>query len=475
MIFLNNNVSSRVINASYEFSKNKNCDLLNIINKHSYSIETIKDTYNWINEELFLEIISFLENNFKEKNIVYEIGLYSSPYWGELSNVFKAIGNVKAIVLEFDKFYSYFFKKKTYKILDKDATSISLEIDKTNKFGYYAFNFALGAVYSTPKLWGGEDLIISKLSKDIYKISFEQNPSLFTNQKSFSNYSPRLITDIINSLEKSNHLVEEKNKELQTAYLKLKNSFNDMLISEKMATLGFLSAGIAHEINNPLSFIISNFRVLNKYFNNIINSIPSDFETYKKDIPKIFKETEEGLTRVKNLVSDINYLAHPGTSSFIPCNIEKLIESAITLTKNLHNNFIKINTIYKHDTKIECIPSSISQVLVNMLINSIQAIKETKLENPTINIKTTNDNNYLYIHIEDNGKGIDYKNELNIFEPFFTTKNPGEGTGLGLSTSLAIIKNHNGNIELLKTDKGATFKISIPLKHNKNQASLFNI
>jgi len=473
MLYLNNNVSARVINAAYEYAKQKNIELLSILNKHSYSLETIKDTYNWINEDLFIEFLDYIEKNYLEKNISYEIGLSSSLYWGELTNVFKAIGNIKAIALEFDKFYSYFFKKKSYKIIEKDEESISIEYYFTNKLNYFAFNFVLGAMCSIPKLWGGEDIILSKLANNVFKISFEQNPSLFTNQKTFSNYSPRLINDIINSLEKSNQLVEEKNKELHNAYLKLKNSFNDMLISEKMATLGFLSAGIAHEINNPLSFIISNFRVLNKYFNNIINYIPSEFENYKKDIPNIFKETEEGLTRVKNLVSDINYLAHPGTNSFIPCNIEKLIESAITLTKNLHNNFIKINTIYKHNTKIECIPSSISQVLVNMLINSIQSIKENNTKDNFINISTSNDDNNIYIQIEDNGKGIDNKNCLNIFEPFFTTKNPGEGTGLGLSTSLAIIKNHNGNIELLKKTQGAAFKITIPLKHDKNQANLF--
>lgn len=480
MIYFNNSVSSRVLISCLDYAKKKNVDVAELINKYSYSIETINDTYNWIDEGLFIDLIKHIENKLSIKNLAFEVGQFSAlnPSWGELSNVFKAIGSIKTIVFQFDKFYTYFFKKKNYSIVNKDEYSITINHKDIADFDTYSFNFILGSLSSLPVLWGGEEICLSKLSTDTVKISFEDTPSLFTINKSLNNYSPRLIEDIISSLEKSNLMVEEKNKELQTAYVRLKNSFNDMLISEKMGTLGFLSAGIAHEINNPLSFIISNFRTLQKYFNKLTEFLPNietneNIKAILVDTPKLFDETNEGLERVKKLVSDINYLAHPGTSNFIPCSIEKIINSAITLTKNLHQKKIKINTSYKHKNLLECIPSSISQVLVNMFINSIQSIFENQTPDGQIDITTVEDEKNLYITISDNGRGIEDKNQNVIFEPFFTTKKPGVGTGLGLSTSLSIIKNHNGSIELVKRRQGASFKIIIPLKQNKNQSNLF--
>ncbi|MCX6113549.1 MAG: ATP-binding protein [Proteobacteria bacterium] len=248
--------------------------------------------------------------------------------------------------------------------------------------------------------------------------------------------------------------------------------------NEKMAVIGTLSSGIAHEINNPLSFVISNFRSLHKYFDIILNSIedksklPADV---LMDVPSILGETEEGLLRVKKLVEDINYLAHPGTGERSAVDIKDIINNAIRLTTNAHKNIISIKEEYDHKNKIICTPSKISQVFINIILNSIHAIKEIQREHGEIIFKTREHENNLEIIISDNGTGINKESLSKVFEPFFTTKKAGEGIGLGLSTSQSIINSHRGTMEIeSQANVGTRVIIKLPMsERQENGLSLF--
>ncbi|MEI6079699.1 MAG: ATP-binding protein [bacterium] len=480
-------VSCRIIRSCIDYANSKNIDLEEMISRYNYSYELIEDSYNWVSVSFLNEIIGKIEKESGKNNLAFEIGSDSTSRnsWGDIENVIKAIGTPKPILVHVEKFTAYFLKTPVLRLEDSDASSVTIRpMDPTGEY-LNAIEFILGSMISIPHLWGGNDLSAVRFRDKTIRINFSEDPSFFDTNNDYKKFSPKLLEEIILGLEKTKKIIEykngeleKKNKELEKAYKDLEQNMSSKIQNEKMATIGTLSAGIAHEINNPLSFVVSNFKSVRKYFDVLLNSVedksklPSDM---LMDIPSIIAETEEGLHRVKKLVEDINYLAHPGTGDRSSVDIKEIIDSAIRITGNAHKNSIEIKQEYNHKNKIMCSPSKISQVFVNVILNAIQAIKETSSGQGELIFKTREVGNNIEVTVSDNGAGIGKDDLSRVFEPFFTTKKAGVGTGLGLSTSQSIISSHKGTMELeSQVNKGTTVLIRLPISDRQgDELSLF--
>jgi len=290
-------------------------------------------------------------------------------------------------------------------------------------------------------------------------------------------------------------LVEER---LEKAYNELKNAQIQIVQQEKMASIGQLAAGVAHEINNPMGFIISNLSSLKGYTDKIIAFLKEQDETvielskvcgekidnemmtvlFQKlqvakrsqkidyimgDTKDLIKETQEGAERVKKIVQDLKGFARVTIDDTMNSDINAGLESTI----NIIWNELKYKTTLEKDfgviPLVKCNLGQLNQVFMNILLNAVQAI-DTRGE---IRIKTWTEDNNIFVSIADTGCGMSSEVVNRIFEPFFTTKEVGKGTGLGLSVSYEIIKKHGGEIKVdSKPKEGTTFTVKIPVEEN---------
>ncbi len=256
--------------------------------------------------------------------------------------------------------------------------------------------------------------------------------------------------------------------------------------SEKMASLGQLAAGVAHEINNPIGFVHSNLGTLKKYLTKI-KSFLTDFEkmisngsddkTVKEnfsllknknkidfilaDIDNIVDESLEGTDRVHIIVSDLKNFAHIDRKELQEADLNKCIESTLNIIWNELKYHCKVEKKFAELPMILCYPQQINQVLMNLMINAGQAIEDKGV----ITIETLAESEGVVCRISDTGKGIPPEIKDKIFDPFFTTKDVGKGTGLGLHIVFGIIKKHNGSIKVdSEMRKGTTFTVFLPYK-----------
>ncbi|MCK6543455.1 HAMP domain-containing histidine kinase [bacterium] len=260
-----------------------------------------------------------------------------------------------------------------------------------------------------------------------------------------------------------------------------------LMNSDKMASLGQLIAGVAHELNNPISFIESNVIFLEKYCNDlrtVITMLESSqtmdadvrakVEAYKKemewdfamgDMENILKSFNEGATRIRSILASLSAFSRGNRIAREEMNIHEAIDNTINLLRYKSRHVVEFETKYKANPYIIANRGEINQVLMNLIINAIHAVQH-KFENGgkgAIYIHTHSGENFVYIDIKDNGEGIPdiYKNE--IFKAFFTTKKEGEGTGLGLPISKEIVEKHGGAIEFeSRAGIGTCFTVKLP-------------
>lgn len=281
-----------------------------------------------------------------------------------------------------------------------------------------------------------------------------------------------------------------KNSELQKALNELKQIQLQLVQTSKMASLGQLAAGIAHEINNPISYLENNLRILGKYvdyykgirqkrqtfFNKVFNQLPEELTEEKtefkadsekinyllSDIESLLKESLEGVNRVTEIVLGLKSFARLDEVEYKIVDINECVESTLKVIWNELKYKCELTKELSPDIPcIKCNPGQINQVIMNILVNASQAIEGKGL----ITIKTFQSNSDICILISDTGSGIAKENLDAIFEPFFTTKPVGIGTGLGLSVTYGIIQKHDGKIEVeSELGKGTTFKIFLPTK-----------
>jgi two-component system NtrC family sensor kinase len=292
-------------------------------------------------------------------------------------------------------------------------------------------------------------------------------------------------------LIKKNQEIEDARKNIQitlerlgNAYEELKASQAKILQQEKMASIGHLAAGVAHEINNPMAFIASNLGTLDKYIRRLLDFIQMQEEMFKslkatdtieklgkkrkelkldyivQDVKQLITESLDGSERVQKIVQGLNRFSRVDNAEYKDADINGCIENSIKIVWNELKNKATLTKNYGNFPHTKCYPQQLNQVFVNLLINAVQSIKKQG----EIAINTWSKDGSIWITVSDTGCGISKENQSKVFEPFFTTKEVGKGTGLGLSISYEIIQRHKGEITFeSKAGKGTTFTIRIPI------------
>ncbi len=261
-------------------------------------------------------------------------------------------------------------------------------------------------------------------------------------------------------LRTANKKLKSSNKELNSTLQSLKTMQAQLIQNEKMASLGILTSGIAHEINNPLNFIMGAYVGLNKFFNrHDIN------EKEKEKIELFLKSIDQGIKRITHIVRGLNQFSRNNSNFNETCNIHSILDNCIFLLNNKFKHKINVKKEYATEPIIiKGNTGKLHQAFFNILLNSSQAI----ISKGIISIKTIKAADNVIVTIKDNGCGISEEDKKRIMVPFFTTKAPGEGVGLGLSISHSIIKEHKGTIVFdSEKGQGTTVKILLPLKNNK--------
>jgi len=283
------------------------------------------------------------------------------------------------------------------------------------------------------------------------------------------------------------------NAELRESQARLKEVHAQLAQSEKMASIGQLAAGVAHEINNPVGYVNSNVASLQSYLDGLFRLIDayeaaeadlagdplalSDIRSLKQelnldflrqDVRALMEECREGLSRVKEIVIDLKDFAHSGTGEWEAADLLKGLESTLNIVHNELKYKAEVVKEYGQLPPVECVPGQLNQVFMNLLVNAAHAIKE----HGTITVRTGSANGEAWVEVSDTGVGIPPENRARLFDPFFTTKPVGQGTGLGLSLAYGIVNRHGGRIEVdSEVGKGSTFRVTVPIHHTPGEAA----
>lgn len=252
--------------------------------------------------------------------------------------------------------------------------------------------------------------------------------------------------------------------------------------TEKMAAIGQLAAGVAHEINNPIGYVYSNLQTLAGYLDDIRQIIEAidqvselselktlkstlDYEFIRTDVSDLMSESAQGIERVKHIITALKDFSRSDDEKTELSDLQQALNSTLSVVWNELKYKAEVETDYGELPLVECNLGQINQVFMNLLLNAAQSIDDFG----KIKISTRFVHDEVEIIVEDNGHGIEPAHRSRIFEPFFTTKPVGEGTGLGLPLAYNIIKKHGGNIELESTPgKGTLFTVSLPVKQAKS-------
>ena len=283
--------------------------------------------------------------------------------------------------------------------------------------------------------------------------------------------------------------IKKVSAELEQANRNLKVAHVQQLQSEKMASIGQLAAGVAHEINNPIGFVSSNLGTLEKYIaklHEFISFQSRELESHAhperreqiegrrnqlkidmvlEDINDLLAESREGVERVGKIVRDLKGFSRVDEAEYKMADIIECLESAVNIAWNEIKYKATLNRDFAELPHILCYPGQLNQVFVNLLVNSAQAIDTQG----TIELQAWEEDDQIYIQVRDNGCGISEENCKRIFDPFFTTKEVGKGTGLGLSISYDIIEKHRGEISVASREgEGTSFTIKLPIKPDES-------
>ncbi|MBU1692153.1 MAG: PAS domain-containing protein [Gammaproteobacteria bacterium] len=283
--------------------------------------------------------------------------------------------------------------------------------------------------------------------------------------------------------------LQQEQEEQRKLIAELHSTQSQLLQSEKMASIGQLAAGVAHEINNPIGFVHSNLGSMEKYIDNLFAIVSAyeaaegdylpgsaclprlqairkqfDLDFLREDIPALLSESRDGITRVKKIVQDLKDFSHVDESERQWSDLHHGLDSTLNIVWNELKYKVEVVKEYGNLPEIECFPSQINQVFMNLFVNAGHAI-ETR---GTLTIRTGAETEQVWVEIADSGKGIAPEHLPRIFEPFFTTKPIGKGTGLGLSLSYGIIQKHHGRIEVeSEIGHGTTFRVWLPVRQDK--------
>ena len=290
------------------------------------------------------------------------------------------------------------------------------------------------------------------------------------------------ISERTQELKSANLKLEAEQRELTQLLSKVDEAQQQLLQSEKMAAIGQLAAGVAHEINNPVGFVNSNLGTLKTYTQQLLQLIDAyeegdavdiarhrktaDIEFLREDLPALLEESRDGLERVTRIVQDLKDFSRVDQAEQQRADLNAAMQSTLNVVRNELKYKAEVILQLGEIPEIDCVPAQVNQVFMNLLVNAAQAIPERG----TITVRSGLACNHVWFEIEDTGSGMSEETRKRIFEPFFTTKAVGKGTGLGLSISYDIIvKKHKGRMDVRsEPGKGSCFRLWLPVSQHSN-------
>ncbi|MBB4812545.1 MULTISPECIES: ATP-binding protein [Pseudomonas] len=335
------------------------------------------------------------------------------------------------------------------------------------------------------RLKGHDRLLI--LKKPFDNIEVQQMANTLSNKWDMARRASLQTSHLEQLVAQRTLALTQTSEALQQEIDERKQLESQLVQSEKLASLGQLAAGVAHEINNPVGFISSNLSTLDSYFNQLQQMLDAyrqvedslasveqrdalktlrnelELDFLKEDIPILIKESKEGIGRVVQIVKDLkNFSRVDNDQTWQWANLQQGIDSTLNIVASELKYKADVIKHYSALPEIECLASQLNQVVMNLVINAAQAMGP---ERGTITISNGVEGDNVWLEVADNGCGIAPETVQKIFDPFFTTKPVGEGTGLGLSLSYGIIKKHHGDISVRsEPGKGTTFRVVLPIR-----------
>ncbi len=313
------------------------------------------------------------------------------------------------------------------------------------------------------------------------------NFGLFQNAVTLENQVRRRTAELQAALrenERINRDLTREREEQRVLIKQLEEAHNQLLQAEKLASIGQLAAGVAHEVNNPIGFVNSNLGTLKQYIGDLFELIDAyqhlepelpvssregikalrdriELPFLREDLPSLITESIDGTARVRRIVQDLRDFSREGDADWHTVDIHAGLESTLNVVSSEIRYKADIERDYGQLPEIYCLPSQLNQVFLNLLLNAAQAIPE----HGTITLRTRCQDGQVFISVSDTGAGIAPEHLDRIFDPFFTTKPVGKGVGLGLSVTYGIVEKHGGRIEVDSVPgKGSTFTICLPVR-----------
>jgi two-component system, NtrC family, sensor kinase len=390
--------------------------------------------------------------------------------------------------------YIYFkgFKPAKFFLLGWGLSLIAILITLARNKGLMPYNY-LTANFLT---YGAivELILFSTALADKINFYREQNTQSQSSALQIAKENERLITEqnilLENKVKERTQALIETNQNLSVTIENLQSAQHHLIETEKMASLGQLTAGVAHEINNPINFVSANVSPLRLDFNELFTLLkyyedaatnPGNAEllkaavSFKEEIDPDFIKTEikglidgieDGANRTKEIVKSLRTFSRMDQLVLTPANINSSILNTLVLLRSSIPYFIEVKPVLDKLELLNCYPGKIDQMLINLVDNSIHAIKaKTVHKNESILIISENHPDHVSIQITDTGIGMTAEIKQRVFEPFYTTKEIGEGTGLGLSIVFGIIEKHKGTIDI-QSNYGVGTAITIKLPKN---------
>jgi two-component system NtrC family sensor kinase len=349
---------------------------------------------------------------------------------------------------------------------------------------------AFGSIEATPP---GLDELLAVVSQayedaDAERTMIERALELMSRELNERN--EQLRADLVER-QRARDELQQRSDEQQALIRRLEDAHNQLLQAEKMASIGQLAAGVAHEINNPIGYVGSNLGSLREYVNALLAIVaefesrtsrlpPADaaavrqtmnaheYEYLREDIVSLLDESSAGVNRVKQIVQDLKDFSHAGEQAWVWTDLHKGLDSTLNIVHNEIKYVADVTRRYEDIPQVECLASQLNQVFMNLLVNAAHALTGAAKRGSIVVTTGCLRADEVFVEVADDGCGIAQEHLSRIFDPFFTTKPVGKGTGLGLSLSYGIVRRHGGRIEV-KSEPGAgtAFRVCLPIRHRQ--------